>query len=75
MTQPQHVELIMSAITDLKLEVRADLDEVKSHLARLNGRTAKVESGIRVHWVLWTILGVAVAATIPFVLERVWPIL
>lgn len=65
----------MSAIADLRLEVRADLDEVKSHLATLNGRTRKIETGLRVHWVLWTILGVAATASVPFILERVWPIL
>ena len=63
-----NVELIMAAIADLKQDVR----DVNNHLAQLNGRTRKVETGLRVHWVLWTILGCSGVATIPFILERIW---
>ena len=73
MTQAQiNVDLIMAAIADMKTEVRADIHDVKAHLAILNGRTRKVETGLRVHWVLWTILGCASVAAIPFILDRIW---
>ena len=57
-------DLILAAIagvkqdlSEAKKDLRDDLKDVKQHLATLNSRTRKAETGVAIHWVLWVIQG------------------
>ena len=63
-----NTDAILAALQDLKTSTKEDLTEIKDHLARLNGRTRKVESGLAVHWVLWGMVGAIVLACAPILL-------
>lgn len=65
-------DMILTAIADLKADMKADLAEVKDHLKTQNDRLRKAEQGVAVHWVLWMLLGSGIVVFIPFLLEIVW---
>lgn len=63
-------EMILAAITEVKADIKSDLTEIKEHLAVLNGRTRKTETGLAIHWVLWGLLGASMLASVPILVEH-----
>lgn len=66
-----NIDTVLSAIKDLKDDMRQEIGQVKEHLQTLNSRTSKVETSTQTQWVLWKIFGALGLALIPIVIAGV----